>query len=607
MMSGVTAAGVQKQAAEADVPVLRWELEPWRRVFLRNLGDTLLRREPPPIEITAKPVPLRRNYFITTGIDSWRFVESYSGHVVFVLIVYLVCTLPFFNRAPLLHSPLENTEISYVPVSDYLPPINTAAKAAMKPRHGAPKLAKQEILSVPANPDNNHQTIVTPPKIKLDHDVPLPNIVAWTPVPARQPIAASARSVAQLKMPELQPDVVAPTADVAHRKITAPQLEPEVVPPTADVAQLKNKLTMPSLQPSVVEPPLSADQLKLKPGEMNMAQLEPQVAAPKLPVAPQRSPGAGDAGAKAAADKAAASAASAAAAAKNIPPSPNVQNLGNGQGQGQLIALGLNPADVRGPIDVPAGNRSGEFHVSPSGKADAPGTPNVVGAGASDQGGGHGVGNGVPAGIVVGNPPPGATVAAVAGTPNGATGTGKPGAAGPSADLDARKRIIAEAMKPSLPTVRDRPAPALPPALSDDPDISIEQRVFGSKRYYSLIMNMPNLASSTGSWIIRFAELRQSDDKGPLTAPVATTKVDPAYPADVLRDRIEGTVTLYAVIGTDGKVDGIRVLQSLDSRLDANAVHAFYSWRFRPGMRNGEPVPIEAVVQIPFRMHGFSK
>ncbi len=592
-MSAVTAARVQTQAAQANAPVLHWELEPWRRVFLRNLGDTLLRREPPPVETTAKPVPLRRNYFIKTGIDPVRFIESYSGHIVFVLIVYLVCTLPFFNPAPLLHSPLENAEISYVPLSEYLPAINTAGKAAMKPRHGAPKLAKQEILSVPANADNNHQTIVTPPKIKLDHDVALPNIVAWAPVPAAQPIAASARTVAQLKMPELQPDVVAPTADTAHRRITAPQLEPEVVPPTADVAKLKNKLTMPSLQPSVVEPPLTADQLKLKSGEMNMAQMEPQVAAPKLPVAPQRSSGADDAGAKAAADS----------AAKNIPPSPNVQNLGNGQGQGQLIALGLNPADVRGPISAPAGNRSGEFHASPSGKADAPGTPNVVGAGTSDQGGGRGAGNGVPAGIVVGAPPPGATVSAVAGTPNGASGTGKPGGVGSAADLDARKRMIAEAMKPSLPSVRDRPAPATPPTLNDDPDASIEQRVFGSKRYYSLVMNMPNLASSTGSWIIRFAELKQSDDKGKLTAPVATTKVDPAYPADVLRDRIEGTVTLYAVIRTDGTVGDIKVLSGVDDRLDANAVHAFYSWHFRPGMKNGEPIPIEAVVQIPFRMH----
>ncbi len=590
-MSEVTAAKVQKQAAEADVPALLCELEPWHRVFFRNLGDVLLRREPPPVQITAHPVPVHRNYFIRTGIDPSRFAESYAYHIAMIAVVYLICTLPLLNRAPELHSPFDNAQLTYTPVSDYLPPINTAMKDAMKPRHGAPKLARQEILSVPRNPDNTHQTIITPPKIKLDHDVALPNIVAWTPIPAAQPIAASARSVSQLKVPQFEPEVVAPAADLAHLKLKAPQLEPEVVAPAADLSQVKSKLQLQTLQPSVVEPPLSPDQLKLKAGELNMAQLEPQVAAPKLPVAAQRAGGVGDSAAKGGGDN----------AAKSVPPSPNVQNLG-GQGQGQLIALGLNPADVRGPISMPAGNRSGEFHASPGGKPDAPGTPNVTGTGTADQGGGRGAGNGLPPGIMVGPAPPGATTSAVAGTPNPGIGPTGKNPAGVNPDMEARKRIIAEAMKPSLPSIHERPAPTPPPSLEDDPDRSVEQRVFGSKRYYSLIMNMPNLTSATGSWIIRFAELRQSDDKGPLTAPVAMTKVDPAYPPDVLRDRVEGTVTLYAVIRTDGTVVDIRVLDSLDSRLDANAVRALAGWRFRPGTKNGEAVPIEAVVQIPFRM-----
>ena len=538
-------------------PALLCELEPWPRVFFHNLGDVLLRRQPPPVETTAQPVTLRPGYFIRTGIDAYRFAESYAGHIAFIIVVYLVCTLPLFNRPPRLQSPFENTKVEYYPVSEYLPPINTASEAPVKPRQGAPKLARQEILSVPPQADNNHQTIVTPPKVKLNHDVPLPNIVAWTPIPAAQPIAASARPVSQLKVP---------------------QFDPQVVAPTADVSQLKSKLQLPTLpQPSVVEPPLSPDQLKLQKGELNMAQMQPQVEAPKLPVPAQRASGVGD------------------NAAANIPPPANVQNLPAAQGQGQLIALGLSPADVRGPITVPSGNRSGEFHVSPGGKPDAPGTPNVVGSGNNASGGnGRGAANGLPPGITVGAPPPGAVTSAVAGTP------AKPPASTP--DLEARKRMIAAAMKPSLPSYHDRQPPAPPPTLSEDPDVSIEKRVFRAKPYYSLIMNMPNLTSATGSWIIRFAELKENTGNGLLTAPVATTKVDPAYPPEVLRDHVEGTVTLYAVIRADGTVDGIKVLDSLDSRLDANAMRALSGWRFRPGTKNGEPVALEAVVQIPFRM-----
>ncbi|MGC2110290.1 MAG: energy transducer TonB [Candidatus Korobacteraceae bacterium] len=562
-MSEVTASRLQREVSADSVPVLLYELEPWHRVFLRNLGDLVFRREPPPVETTTEPVRLRKDYFIQTGVSPIRFVESYASHIALIVFIYLFCTLPFFNRGPKLRNPLDNTEISYYPVSEYLPPLNTAPKAAMKPRHGAPKLARQEILSVPPNADNNHQTIVTPPKVKLDHDVPLPNIVAWTPVPAAQPIAASARPVSQLKVP---------------------QFEPQVVGPTADVSQLKEKLTLPTLpQPSVVEPPLSPDQLKLQRGQLNMAQLQPTVEAPKLPVPTQRASGVGNSG------------------AKDVPPSPNVQNLPTSQGQGQLIALGLNPADVRGPISIPNGNRTGEFHASPGGKPDAPGTPNVVGMGTSGNGGGAGKGNGAPPGLMVGAPPPGANTSAVAGTPaNGGTLAKAPAKAA-NPDLEAQKRILAAAMKPSLPTYRERPAPE-PPPLPEDPDLSIEQRVFGSKRYYVLIMNMPNLTSAAGSWIIRFAELKQSDDKSMLSAPVVTTKVDPAYPPDVLRDHVEGTVTLYAIIRPDGSVDSIKVLDGLDDRLDQNCVRAFSNWRFRPGTKNGEPVAVEAVVHIPFRM-----
>jgi TonB family protein len=565
MMSDDTAVQLSREVSAHDAPVLLWDLEPWGRVFLRNLRDWLFRREPPPVETTTQPVPLRPGYFIRTGIDGERFFESYAGHIAFITAVYILCTIPLFRHAPRLQAPFENTKVEYYPLSEYLPPIQTGNRAAMKPRKGAPRLAKQEILSLPPNPDNNHQTIVTPPNIKLKQDVALPNIVAWTAVPAAQPIAASARSASQRRVP---------------------QLEPQVVGPAADVSQVKPKLqTPPELLPSVVEPALTPEQLKLKTGQLNMAQLEPQVAAPKLPVPAQRSSGETDSAAKKAAEAVAPG------------PQPNVQGIGSTKSQGQLIALALNPSDVRGPIAVPSGNRSGEFHASPAGKPDAPGTPNVTGTGSgtgtstgAGTGDGAGTGNGLPPGISVGAPPPGVTTSAVARPP------------APKPDADANKAIIAAAMKPSLPSIRDRQPPPPPPTLSDDPDRSIESRIFGSRRAYKLIMNMPNLTSVTGSWIIHFAELKPTDDKSALSAPVATMKVDPAYPPDVLRDKVEGKVTLYAVIRVDGTVDEIRVLDSLDSRLDATAMRALARWHFQPATKNGAPVALEAVVEVPFRM-----
>ena len=588
-MSEGTAAQAAVEPGLHEAPTLHYELEPWGRVFRRNLADLVFRREPPPLELTAEPGPVPPDIFVDKSLNWWRIAESYGGHVAFVAVVYLV-SVSFFHKPVQLQSPFQNTEISYYPVSEYLPPINTGQKGMAKPRNGQPELAKQEILSVPPNADNREQTIVTPPQVKLNKSMAVPNIVAWTAVPAAQPIAASSQSVSQLKIPQFQQQVVEPTVDVSALKpklLVPPELRPTVVEPRADLSQLKPATTVPNVaQPAAVEPSVSADALKLSAGQLNMAQLQPQVEAPKLPVTPQVAGSAGQPGPG--------------GAKPGAPPQPSMQGLSNSRGQGQLIALGLNPADVRGPVEMPGGNRSGEFHASPGGKADAPGTPNIKGdanSTASGAGGAAGKGNGsgnrastgLPTGISVGNPPPGVTTSAVAGTPK------------PDANLEEQKRIIAAAMRPSIPSATQRPvAPPEPPANIDAD--SIEARVFGRKQYYSLVLNTPNLSSRAGSWIIHFAELKETDNKTKPTAPVALNAVDPGYTPDAMRDRIEGTVTLYAVIRPDGTVTDIKVLNSLDDRLDASAVRALSHWTFRPGTKNGEPIALEAVVQIPFRM-----
>jgi len=319
-MSEGTAAQTMAEEGLHEAPSLQYELEPWGRVFRRNLADLIFRREPPPLELTSEPGPVPADIFVDKNLNWRKIAESYGGHIVFVAVVYVV-TVAFFQRQPVqLQSPFENKEISYYPVSEYLPPINTGHKGLTKERKGQPKLAKQEILSLPPNPDNREQTIVTPPQVKLNKNVAVPNIVAWTAVPSRQPIAASSTSVAQLKIPEFQQQVVEPRADVSGLKpklLVPPELRPAVVEPQADISSLKPKLQVPAVaQPSVVEPPVSADALKLKAGQINMAQMQPQVEAPKLPVAPQRASGAGEAG-------------SAASAKAGAPAQPSLQGLSN--------------------------------------------------------------------------------------------------------------------------------------------------------------------------------------------------------------------------------------------------------------------------------------
>ena len=142
--------------------------------------------------------------------------------------------------------------------------------------------------------------------------------------------------------------------------------------------------------------------------------------------------------------------------------------------------------------------------------------------------------------------------------------------------------------------------PPHPPAAVGPPN-SIDERVFRGRKYYTMALNTPNLTSAGGSWIFRFAERSATAKAGEVTAPVAVREIDPAYPADLIRDRIEGVVILYAVIRSDGSVAEVKVLEGFDDRLDENARQALSRWHFVPGTRNGNPVDLEAVVRIPFR------
>jgi TonB family protein len=144
---------------------------------------------------------------------------------------------------------------------------------------------------------------------------------------------------------------------------------------------------------------------------------------------------------------------------------------------------------------------------------------------------------------------------------------------------------------------------SLPPprlTLPDKPD-ALDERVFRGRKYYTMALNTPNLTSVGGSWIFRFAERASSSRPGEVTAPIAVREVDPAYPADMIHDNVQGIVILYAVIRSDGSVAEVKVLEGFDDRLDENARKALSAWQFVPGTRDGNPVDLEAVVRIPFR------
>ena len=81
-------------------------------------------------------------------------------------------------------------------------------------------------------------------------------------------------------------------------------------------------------------------------------------------------------------------------------------------------------------------------------------------------------------------------------------------------------------------------------------------------------------------------------------------EIKPQYTAQAMRAKIQGEVLLECVVGTDGSVGNIRVVRSLDSTfgLDQEAIKAARQWRFAPGTRQGQPVPVLVTIAIAFTL-----
>lgn len=77
----------------------------------------------------------------------------------------------------------------------------------------------------------------------------------------------------------------------------------------------------------------------------------------------------------------------------------------------------------------------------------------------------------------------------------------------------------------------------------------------------------------------------------------------PRYPFESRRLKEEGVVTLAVTLSPEGEVADISIRQSSGwSRLDNAALQAVRRWRWRPQMRDGQPVSVRGLVEIPFRL-----
>jgi TonB family protein len=88
---------------------------------------------------------------------------------------------------------------------------------------------------------------------------------------------------------------------------------------------------------------------------------------------------------------------------------------------------------------------------------------------------------------------------------------------------------------------------------------------------------------------------------GDVSQPTVLRRVEPEYPEEARAASISGGVAICVEVRPDGIAHNIRVTRGLASVLNQSAIDAIRQWRFQPATKNGQPVTVEANIELTFR------
>jgi TonB family protein len=89
---------------------------------------------------------------------------------------------------------------------------------------------------------------------------------------------------------------------------------------------------------------------------------------------------------------------------------------------------------------------------------------------------------------------------------------------------------------------------------------------------------------------------------GGVSAPSVLYKVEPEYSEEARKAKFQGTVVLFIVVDEKGNPRDLKVVRPLGLGLDQKAIEAVEKWKFRPGMKDGHAVPVQATIEVNFRL-----
>jgi TonB family protein len=115
-------------------------------------------------------------------------------------------------------------------------------------------------------------------------------------------------------------------------------------------------------------------------------------------------------------------------------------------------------------------------------------------------------------------------------------------------------------------------------------------------------MNSTNIKARLLWGILCAAAVCCAQDVPGVSPPHLRSKVQAQYSEEARKARLEGTVLLRIVVGSDGGARDFEVLRSVGMGLDENAIAAVRKWQFEPGTKDGQPVNVRVQIEVNFRL-----
>jgi protein TonB len=75
------------------------------------------------------------------------------------------------------------------------------------------------------------------------------------------------------------------------------------------------------------------------------------------------------------------------------------------------------------------------------------------------------------------------------------------------------------------------------------------------------------------------------------------------YTEEARQKKINGSCMIAVVVDSQGMPRNIEIVKSLNPGLDENAAYAVSQYRFKPAIKDGEPIPTKVYVEVNFRLY----